>query len=208
MYCLASISATAPLIALSARSRSLGGGGASSAGGGLATASFFGAALAPATSTPSDVAHRVESEPEKRRRRALPRFLAQSRTRRHIITRVQQPQQKIANVAATSRPIVVAGSATVVAILFTRSNAPTEVAEGGGALTYSLDSSLVLDNDAELSAPEFTQFVGRVADVRVPADRRGATPFEETLDAWLGLQLVPACRKAVQARGGRWHTDA
>ena len=72
----------------------------------------------------------------------------------------------------------------------------------------SLDSSLVLDNDAELSAPEFVQFVGRVADVRVPADRRGATPFEETLDAWLGLQLVPACRKAVQARGGRWHTEA
>ena len=71
-----------------------------------------------------------------------------------------------------------------------------------------LDSCLVLDNDAELSAPEFIQFVGRVADVRVPADRRGATPFEETLDAWLGLQLVPACRKAVQARGGRWHTDA
>ena len=99
-------------------------------------------------------------------------------------------------------------SATDVAILFTRSNAPTEVAEGGGALTYSLDSSLVLDNDAELSAPEFVQFVGRVADVRVPADRRGATPFEETLDAWLGLQLVPACRKAVQARGGRWHTEA
>ena len=99
-------------------------------------------------------------------------------------------------------------SATDVAILFTRSNAPTEVAEGGGALTYSLDSSLTLDNDAELSAPEFVQFVGRVADVRVPADRRGATPFEETLDAWLGLQLVPACRKAVQARGGRWHTDA
>ena len=99
-------------------------------------------------------------------------------------------------------------SATDVAILFTRSNAPTEVAEGGGALTYSLDSSLTLDNDAELSEPEFVQFVGRVADVRVPADRRGATPFEETLDAWLGLQLVPACRKAVQARGGRWHTDA
>ena len=62
--------------------------------------------------------------------------------------------------------------------------------------------------DGELSAPEFVQFVGRVADVRVPADRRGATPFEETLDAWLGLQLVPACRKAVQARGGRWHTEA
>ncbi len=77
-----------------------------------------------------------------------------------------------------------------------------------GGLTHSLDSSLTLDNDAELSAPEFVQFVGRVADVRVPADRRGATPFEETLDAWLGLQLVPACRKAVQARGGRWHTDA
>ena len=39
-------------------------------------------------------------------------------------------------------------SATDVAILFTRSNAPTEVAEGGGALTYGLDSCLVLDNDA------------------------------------------------------------
>ena len=104
LYCLASISATAPLIALSARSRSLGGGGASSAGGGRPAASFFGAALAPATSTPS-VAHRVESEPEKRRRRALPRFLAQSRTQRQTITRVQQPQQKMANDAATSRPL-------------------------------------------------------------------------------------------------------
>ena len=170
MYCLASISATAPLIALSARSRSLGGGGASSAGGGP-TASFFGAALA----------------------------------------RARAPLINLAGVSLMLKEANQFGetlSATDVAILFTRSNAPTEVAEGGGALTYSLDSSLVLDNDAELSAPEFVQFVGRVADVRVPADRRGATPFEETLDAWLGLQLVPACRKAVQARGGRWHTDA
>ena len=171
MYCLASISATAPLIALSARSRSLGGGGASSAGGGRPAASFFGAALA----------------------------------------RARAPLINLAGVSLMLKEANQFGetlSATDVAILFTRSNAPTEVAEGGGALTYSLDSSLVLDNDAELSAPEFVQFVGRVADVRVPADRRGATPFEETLDAWLGLQLVPACRKAVQARGGRWHTEA
>ena len=86
-------------------------------------------------------------------------------------------------------------TAREVTSFFVRVNADDEiyVAEGGGKKKGKKAENA---SAAELDFDEFCEITCRICNEKIPAEVRGDTPFENTLDNWLGLAFVPALRNA------------
>ena len=48
-----------------------------------------------------------------------------------------------------------------------------------------------MSGDGEICYKEFCKLLARVCNRKIPPENRGGSPFEVTLDNWLGLQIVP-----------------
>ena len=80
---------------------------------------------------------------------------------------------------------------STVSRIFTHVNTQSEEEEGGD------------EDESELDYHEFKQVVVRICDAKIPEDKRGGEPFENTLQAWLQLMFVPTFRRILKdkARG-------
>jgi len=76
-----------------------------------------------------------------------------------------------------------------------------EVASGGeGAPVASASPAKPRKSETstELDFEQFVEIVARICDLKVPAPRD--SPFEQTLDNYLGLLFLPAAKTAAKAR--------
>ena len=72
-----------------------------------------------------------------------------------------------------------------------------------GRLVAGRAAELTDEDESELDYYEFKQVVVRICDAKIPEDKRGGEPFENTLQAWLQLMFVPTFRRILKdkARG-------
>jgi hypothetical protein len=59
------------------------------------------------------------------------------------------------------------------------------------------------DSSAELTFDEFWEISVRICNEQVPSDTRGETPFEISLDAWIGLNYLPRLEALGKKRRGK-----